>query len=521
MDSNDPERTPVPHRKFYEACRDTARVLLALCILSLVLSVFPSPSLIKRLEQFLKVLFQPDAMAETVMLVGLPGAISALLIPRMLDRVCGVQISELVHDSYPDFSLNFGAFMCLAIAGVLLGKAGFFWPTFYAFLGVFIAFAGLCRVCFALMIHPASQNELVLSYFERQFHACQQDRSRSGQEDYYKLRQLFQNTAEYARTLLLQDHQDRTLEIARLWLDVFSGKESLAQWSTHLSGADDPIFQDIALCSSAWTALFPEGLSAPQNAGIFYNMLEHLDRAVPADNSSKRYSYGRTVLLLGLAQFLTEISHDISDQDAKRLCALTYGRQNHLADQDLTCACLMIRTVEWLDGSSSAREDLARAVPLLQSMIDRSLLTKRANLMQVPDSSLPYFLYCAELMTCYRLCMNSDEFFLLAAEMLDASPETVGMSAYLAAKEQRTALLNCLLRQVSMKKDAASAGHPKPAKESAQASEAPDRPTISPQPVQEAQDKPWPRFYVIPSESPPRQEVRVAMTTEPSQEREV
>ena len=231
--------------------------------------------------------------------------------------------------------------------------------------------------------------------------------------------------------------------------------------------------------------------------------------------------YGRTVLLLGLAQFLTEISHDISGQDAKRLCALTYGRQNHLADQDLTCACLMIRTVEWLDGSSSAREDLARAVPLLQSMIDRSLLTKRANLMQVPDSSLPYFLYCAELMTCYRLCMNSDEFFLLAAEMLDTSPETVGISAYLAAKEQGTALLNCLLRQVSMKKDAAPAGHPKPAKESAQASEAPDRPTISPQPVQEAQDKPWPRFYVIPSESPPRQEARAAMTTESSQEREV
>lgn len=165
MDSNDPERTPISYHKFYMACRNIAWTLSAVCTLSLFLSSIPSPPWIKFLEQFLKVLFLPDAMAETVMLVGLPGVVVTVLISRMLDRVCGVQMSELVDDSYPYFfSFYFGAFMCLAIVGVLMGKAGFFWPTFYAFLGVLIAFAGLCCVCFALLIHSASQKDLILSY---------------------------------------------------------------------------------------------------------------------------------------------------------------------------------------------------------------------------------------------------------------------------------------------------------------------------------------------------------------------
>lgn len=558
MDANDPERTSIPYHQFYMGCRNAAWALSALCILSLLLSIIPSPPLIKCLEQFLKGLFQPDAMAETVLLVGLPGVVSTILISRMLDRVCGVQMSELVDDSYPYFfSLYFGVFMCLAIAGVLLGKAGFFWPTFYAFLGVLIAFAGLCRVCFALLIHSASQKELVLSYYKRQFHACQQERSYNSQEGDYKLRRLFRNTAEYARMLLLQDHQDRLPEIARLWLDVFSGKESLAQRSSQPSGSDDSILQDSTLCAAGWAALLPEGAVASQDAEILHNMLGYLDRSVLADDDSGRYSYGRTVLLLGLAQFLTKIDHDIPDQDAKQLCALTYGRQDCLADQDLTCACLIMRTVEWLDGSLSAQKDLVRAVPLLQTIIDRSLLKEQPNLTQASGSSLPYFLYCAESMACCRLCTDSDEFFLRAAEKLDAFSETVGISAYLAEKEQRAILLACLLRQVGMRKDAAPARQPDSVKEPAELPNEPDKLVISPQPAQGSQDrpwirlrldsipptsqpsqktnatmgskqpqkkrpdKPWPKLKAISLESRPNQEAKAAMGTEPAQEREV
>ena len=559
MDSNNPEHTPISYHKFYMACRNIAWTLSAVCTLSLFLSAIPSPPQIKFLEQFLKVLFLPDAMAETVMLVGLPGVVATVLISRMLDRVCGVQMSELVDDSYPYFfSFYFGAFMCLAIAGVLMGKAGFFWPTFYAFLGVLIAFAGLCFVCFALLIHSTSQKDLILSYYKRQFCACQRERSQGKQEGDYELRRLFQNTAEYARMILLQDHQDRLPEIVRLWLDVFSDQDSLAQRSSRLSGSDNSILQDSTLCAAGWAALLPEGAAAPQDAEILHDMLRYLDRAVLVDDDSGRYSYGRTALLLGLAQFLTGISRDIPDQDAKQLCALTYGRQDCLADQDLTCACLIMRIVEWLDGSSSAQKDLVRAVQLLQTMLDRSLLKAPPDLTQASDSSLSYFLYCAESIACCRLCMDSNEFFLRAAEKLDASSETVGISAYLTAKEQRAVLFTCLLRQVCMGETTASARQfEESTKKPAALSEKPDRPVISPRPVHGSQDrlwsrlrlnaiphtsqpsqktnaaqgleqslkrrpdKPWPKLKIIPLEPRPNQEAKAAMGTEMSQETEV
>lgn len=559
MDSNDPERIPIPYHKFYTACRNIAWTLSAACTLSLLLSTIPSPLWIKCLEQFLKVLFLPDAMAETVVLVGLPGVVATILISRMLDRICGVQMSELVDDSYQYFfSFYFGAFMCLAIAGVLMGKSGFFWPTFYAFLGVLTAFAGLCCVCFALLIHSASQKELVFSFYKRQFRACQEERSQGKQEGDYKFRRLFQNTAEYARMLLLQDHQDRLPEIARLWLGVFGGQESLVQLSSRQPEPDDSILQDSALCAAGWAALLPEGVAAPQDAEILHDMLGYLDQAVLVDDDSARYSYGRAVLLLGLAQFLTRISHDMPDRDAKQLCSLTYGRQDCLADQDLTCACLIMRTVEWLDGSSSAQKDLARAVQLLQAMLDRSLLKTPPDLTQVSGSSLPYFLYCAESIACYRLCMDSNEFFLRAAEKLDISSEMVVISAYLTAKEQRATLLTCLLRQVRMEEAAASARQPEESAERPVAlPEEPERSVSSSQPAQGSQDrpcsglklnaipptsqpsqktnaflgperpqkrrldKPWPKLKAIPTEPRPNQEAKAAMGTEPFQEREV
>lgn len=563
MDSNDPERTPISHHKFYMVCRNIAWTLSVVCVFSLFLSVFPSPPRITCLEQFLKTLFLPDAMAETVMLVGLPGLVATVFIPRMLDRVCGVQMSELVNDSYPCFfSFYFGAFMCLAIAGVLMGKAGLFWPTFYAFLGVLVAFAGLCRVCFALLIHSASRNDLIFAYYKRQFCTCQQERSQGQgqrkQEGDYKLRRLFQNTAGYARMLLLQDHQDRLLEIARLWLDVFNGQDSLARQSRRLSGSEDSILQDSALCAAGWAALLPKGATVPQDAEILHDMLEYLDQDVHIKDDSKRYSYGRVALLLGLAQFLTRISGGISDQEVKQLCSLSRGRQNCLADQDLTCACLVMCTVEWLEGSSSAQKALVQAMRLLQNTFDLSILKDPPDLAQAPNSALSRFLYCAESIACGRLCVDSSNFFLRAAEKLDAFPETVVASAYLIAEEQRAALYACLLRQACMEENAAAASQSEEsAKKPGARSEAPDRPASSPRPAQGSQgrarpslrleaipptsqpgqkmnplpgrfrsqkrrpDKPRLKLNIIIPESRPNQEATAAMGTGPSQEGEV
>lgn len=497
------------------ACRNIAWMLSVVCVFSLFLSIFPSPPQIACLEQFLKALFLPDAMAETVILVGLPGLVATVFIPRMLDRVCGVQMSELVNDGYPCFfSFYFGAFMCLAIAGVLMGKAGLFWPTFYAFLGVLVAFAGLCRVCFALLIHSASRNDLIFTYYKRQFCACQQERSqgqgRGRQEGDYKLRRLFQNTAGYARMLLLQDHQDRLLEIARLWLDVFNDQDFLARQSCRLSGSEDSILQDSALCAVGWAALLPKGAAVPQDAEILHDMLGYLDQAVHVENDSERYSYGRAALLLGLAQFLTRISGGVSEQEVKQLCSLSRGRQNCLADQDLTCACLVMYTVEWIEGSSSAQKALAQAIRLLQNTLDLSLLKEPPDLAQAPNSALSHFLYCAESIACGRLCVDSGNFFLRAAEKLDAFPETAGAAAYLLTEEQRAVLYACLLRQACMEETPAAAGRPEEsAKKPGARSEASDRPAAIPRPAQGSQGKAWPglRLEAIPPTSQPSQKM--------------
>lgn len=187
-------------------------------------------------------------------------------------------------------------------------------------------------------------------------------------------------------------------------------------------------------------------------------MLEYLDTPVTCEG--ERYTYGRQVLLLGLAQFLTESIQESSDQEAKRLCALIYGRQNCFADQDLACACLMMRTVDWLDGSLAARDDLARGMQLLQNLIDCILLDEPPNLFQVQNGPLSGFLHCAESLACYRRCINSNEFFLRAADRLNACNGSVGMAVVLARKERRVELLNFLLRQAGV--DAAFPATEKP-----------------------------------------------------------
>lgn len=443
------EQGPTLRNGLYNICAILAQAMLICSVASLVGSAFAAPHWIAAAAEHLRKVFQPEAMAAVVTLVGLPGAAFAVLISRLEDRVCGVRMSDLIEDSYHHFfQLYFFVFMVLSISAVLLGEAGvFFWPVFYAFLGVLITFICLCWVCYVFLIRSDLQEQLALNYYRKQFEKGRAAKG-VGQQDDSALRQLFQNTAEYARSLLLQGHRNRLQEIAQLWLDVFSKQPSPSWDDGRFLAPNEPILQDCTLCTAAWFSLLPNGLATAQDTEILHNMLEYLDKSVTSEE--KRYTYGRQVLLLGLAQFLTESIQESSDQEAKRLCALTYGRQNRFSDQDLACACLMMRTVDWLDGSLEARDDLARGMRLLQDLIDCILLDEPPKLFQVQNGPLSGFLHCAESLACYRRCTNSNEFFLRAADRLNACDGAVGIAAILAKKERRVELLNFLLRQAGV-----------------------------------------------------------------------
>lgn len=218
------EPNPALRNGFYNICAIFAWTMLLCAVISLVGSALAAPCWVVALEQQLRKVFQPEAMAATVTLVGLPGVVFAVLISRMEDRVYGVRMSDLIEDSYHHFfRLYFFAFMVLSISAVLLGETGiFFWPVFYAFLGVLITFICLCWVCYVFLVRSDLREQLALNYYKKQFDCCAKDRATKGvgQQEGSMLRQLFQNTAEYARSLLLQSHCNRLQEVAQLWLDV-------------------------------------------------------------------------------------------------------------------------------------------------------------------------------------------------------------------------------------------------------------------------------------------------------------
>lgn len=106
--------------------------------------------------------------------------------------------------------------------------------------------------------------------------------------------------------------------------------------------------------------------------------------------------------------------------------------------------------------------------------------------------------------------MDSGNFFLRAAEKLDAFPETAGAAACLLTDERRAELYACLLRQACVEEPPAAAGRPEEsAKKPGARSEVPDRPAAIPRPAQGSQGRARPglRLEAIPPTSQPGQKM--------------
>jgi len=491
--------------------------MLILTAVSFFLCLIQAPDRVMRLEHGLRKLLPPSSMAAVAELAGLPGVIFSGLLSRLGDRVCGVKMTELIQEGYPRFfRFCFGLFIILSFAAALAGNNDLFWPAFYAFWGVLVAIGWICRVCYIFLIKADSQEASAFRHYKKELMASRGRMAESGMEKApasrkdgnegvnwdWKFRQTLLNMAEYVRALLLQDHQDRLRGTARMWMEAFSSR-SMPEWDeTTYYGPDHYIFQDCALAASAWAALLPNGLASPHDVKILHSMLDHLDDpGDPGPGQEKvrhgchsmpdrpddpgdpgpgqerpRYGYSREVLLLGLAQFLVETSPRGNEQETKRLCSLTYGRQNRPADQDLICACLMMQTVEWLEDSAPAEGDLACAVYLLQPLLDNILLSTQSGMER---ADLAEFLYCAESIVRYAHCMDLSDFLLRVQRKLENNLETYGMSVHLCQKSRSPELLNCLLQRVSRSRNTAgdagpsAAGGPRPVKASRRAAPAP------------------------------------------------
>lgn len=432
---------------FYPVCRWFINIMLILAAISFALCYVQSPDCVARLENSLRKLFPPAAMAAAAALAGLPGVIFSGLLSRMGERVCGVKMADLIQDRYPSFfPFCFGFFIALSLMAALAGSADLFWPAFYAFLGVIVAVGWICRVCYVFLVKGDSQTEIAFSYYRKKLRESREKTSGTGSDQDWKLRRYLLNTAKYARALLLQEHQDWLRETAQLWMEVFSDR-SMPIWNENTYFApDDPIFQDCSLAASAWAALLPDGLGVPFEAQILHSMLDCIDEGI-AGESETRYIYKREVLLLGLAQFLMETSLRGDNQEVKRLCSLTYGRQDRPADQDLICACLMMRTVEWMEANEPSVDDFACALYYLQPLLDKCLIAVDA---WTARHSLADYLLCAESIICRIQCITPDEFLQRVREKLEGRQETHNMFIYLCQKEQRPELLSCLLQQISV-----------------------------------------------------------------------
>ena len=435
--------------------------MLVFAVISFFLCLFQAPAWIVKVENGLGKLFPPSAMATVAELAGLPGVIFSGLLSRLGDRVCGVKMPDLIQAKYPRFfRLCFGSFIILCLVAALAGSNNLFWPTLYAFLGVLAAIGCICRVCYVFLIKSNRQEEFAFGYYREELMdsrtclagdmpdkagAFQKGKSKDSNQD-WRFRQTLINTAEYARTLLLQEHKDRLFEVGQMWMDVFSN-QSMPEWDEDTYFAPDHyIFQDCSLAASAWAALLPNGLKAPLEVKILHSMMDCLDASVSNQNDNGRYVYHRGVLILGLAQFLMENAPRGDEQAIKQLCSLTYGRQEHPADQDLICACLMMRVVEWLENGPAAESDLACAIYLLQPLIDQSLLSTQGWTKKPP---LAEFLYCAGSIIRHAHCMKLEDFFVYVQGKLERRTETYNMSVRLCRKVWSPELLSCLLQQIS------------------------------------------------------------------------
>lgn len=461
----EPSQCSSLQRGFYIFCYWFTWTMLVLTVASFFLCLFQAPDWIVWLENGLRKLLSPSAMAAVAELAGLPGVIFAGLLSRLGDRICGVKMPELIQDEYPHFfRLCFSRFIILSLAAALVGNSDLFWPTLYAFFGVLVTIGWICWVCYVFLIKADSQESLAFRYYKKKLTksrrylvgnglekdgVSQQDENKDVNWD-WEFRQVLLNTAEYARTLLFEKHQNCLRETARIWMAVFSDR-SMPEWDENTYFPPNHyIFQDCSLTASAWATLLPNGLSAPHEVKILHCMLDCLDETV-SSTDERRYVYNREVLLLGLARFLMETSQRGKEQEVKRLCSLTYGRQEHPADQDLICACLMMWTVEWLEDRTSTGEDIACATYLLQPLLENTLLSVPAY---TERPSLAEFLCCAESMIRDALCMKPDDFLRCVQKELENSPETYYLAMRLSKKMWRPDLLSCLLRQIpKLRKD--------------------------------------------------------------------
>lgn len=400
--------------RIYCALYILIEVLLFLSVLSLVLCCWPACALARFFENLLSFFLRPKVMAAVVSLVGLPGVVFAWLISRMEDRICGLRMSLLIEWAYPNFFiLYFFLFIALSVLAVFCGNSERFWPTFYAFCGILLTLALLCRVCYLFVIRSKRREEYAFQYYTDRL-------SRSNGQN-AKFQETLLNVTDYVHFLLSQEHQAPLISVVEVWLKAFpKGKPAPSLDENFLSYTEEQaneVLQHSALYSAAWGVLLPNGPSNHQNVNLLTYMLEQIDESTnPGRNGSpESHAYSRHVILLGLVQFLLESGYLMEENGPEQLCALAARKKDLPAVQELVCGLLSALSVEWTAGNLRAERAMSRIFCLFGSVLEQCLLPGSDS---TGEKRMLAFLFHVRLIAQKHKSMSTGVYLLCISDLL-------------------------------------------------------------------------------------------------------
>lgn len=357
--------------------------LLFFSLLSFGLCLITECQIVTFIREVIFCFLQPKAMATVVNLVGLTGVVLTWLISRTEDRILGVQMSGLIKWCYPHFfQLYFVFFILLSILTVFTGNIGLFWPCFYSFWGTLLAFSWLLRVCYLFVICSKYREDIAFKYHKKQLQHFQNENNCDD-----KILEALLNTAYYSRFLFEHQCRNYAHKSIEIWIAFLAGlksdtrKKEIKDDFLELTEEENTLIKHSTLFCSAWEILLPRGINGFQDLTFLKSLLEELDKqSYPIrNNESLDCTYGRMVILLGLAQYLLECCKKKWDRTIESLCTLIYEEPENVAVHELICACATMFSVEWVCGSLKAQKALFMLSNNYVTIFEKMLINDEEN----------------------------------------------------------------------------------------------------------------------------------------------
>lgn len=320
------------------------RILVVTTLISLILTLFPSPNCIYSIELFLSKYISAAALANTVNTAGLLSVLITWLITRSEDKICGARIVDLIEAKYPQFfKQQFARFLFLALCCSLFGNVGLFWPTLHASVGVLLFMCLLIRVCYIFAIQATEREKAAFQYYEKMY---------ENTDNISEMESIMLHAAEYTRKSLLTDHKTSTAEnFLKLWLNALNFGLSTEDWvlsskshslqQHYCSNSSDLVLDGVQLSKKIWLSLMGIDAQWCVQKQIILTILEtDAFRNVNPGRHRIALLTGLTSAILSTCEYPKYLIERVGSLNSQHL-------QNWIIPE-LYCTALMTLTVLWL-----------------------------------------------------------------------------------------------------------------------------------------------------------------------------